>query len=361
MYLKTLEITNFRCHSKKKIDFSKGINILLGQNAVGKTSIVEAISYLSIGKSHKTNLDTEIIKFKKDYSIIKGCFSNENINTEVLVSITSEGKRIKRDQKTLKSISEHIGYINQVVFSPEDIAVISKTPSERRRFLDISISQIDKNYMVSLSNYKKLLKQRNELLKNQDVENCVDKVLLSVITTQLSKYAKEVINKRQNFLNELEKYINYSGMTISGQIESFKIKYIPNVDCENIDKKYKDRESYDIFQKTTSVGPHRDDFYIEKDEKNIAVYGSQGQIRTAALSLKIGLSKYYKDKDIEIIVILDDVFSELDKTRQNKLINLVEDASQVFITTTSINELDQEIIEKSNIIKMERESEINER
>ena len=354
MHLKSIKLTNFRCHKATKLDFHKGVNILLGKNAVGKTSVVEAISYLSVGKSHKTNTDQEIIQFNSSYTMIDALLEQEGGNTNLFVAITPEGKRIKRDGKVLKTISEHVGFLNSVVFSPEDVSLLVKSPSERRRFLDVGISQIDKEYLIKLSNYKKLLKQRNELLKMQEVENFVDKTLLQVITNELAKQAQGIIKKREQFIGELNSYVLEAGKKVSNGNEDFKIIYIPNSRSEELNKRYEERLNYDLFQKTTSVGPHRDDFMIVESDKNIATYGSQGQIRTAALSLKLGLSEYYASKGIEMIVILDDVFSELDKTRQNKLLETLKDNNQVFITTTSIDDIDELLIRNSNIIMVEK-------
>lgn len=354
MYLKSIKLTNFRCHKATKFDFHKGVNILLGKNAVGKTSVVEAICYLSVGKSHKTNNDQETIEFNSDYSMIDALLEQEGRHTSIFVAITPEGKRIKRDGKVIKTISEHVGFLNSVVFSPEDVSLLVNSPSERRKFLDVGISQIDKEYLINLSNYKKLLKQRNELLKMQEVENFVDKTLLQVITNELAKQAQSIIKKRGQFIDELNSYVFEAGKRVSNGNEGFEIIYVPNSRSEELIKRYEERLNYDLFQKTTSVGPHRDDFMIVESNKNIATYGSQGQIRTAALSLKLGLSEYYTSKGIEMIVILDDVFSELDEIRQNKLVEALKNNNQVFITTTSIDDIDELLIRNSNIIMVEK-------
>lgn len=350
MYLKKLRISNFRCHKAKNVEFSKGVNIILGKNAVGKTSLVEAISYLSVGKSHKTNKDEEVITLKTEYSLIFGTVFDGKTEKEIFVGITKDGKRIKRDDKPLKSISEHIGFFNEVVFSPEDIPLLTGSPAERRRFLDLSVSQIDKNYMNSLANYKKLLKQRNEILKNPEVEKYVENSLVKIITSELIKYAKDIVRKRKEFIDELSPFVKEAGNKISEGNEEFYLQYNPNTAEDELEKKFQDRLNFDVFQKTTTSGPHRDDFFIEENDKNVAIYGSQGQIRTAALSLKLGLSNYYKSKNVETVIVLDDVFSELDKSRQNNLIGLLENNTQVFITTTSIEELDEKVKKDSNII-----------
>lgn len=352
MYLKCIKLSNFRCHKTADFNFSKGINIILGKNAVGKTSVVEAISYLSIGKSHKTSDDTSVIRINENYALVDGIVFDDENRYEVFVGISKAGKKIKRDGKDLKSISEHVGFLNEVVFSPEDVALLVKSPADRRRFLDISISQIDKNYLLSLSKYKRLLKERNELLKKENVENSVDKSLLHVLTEEVIKYGREVISKREKFLKELSPFVSEAGYAISNGEESLEIEYLPNCKSQNLDDRFQERLKYDIFQKTSTVGPHRDDFVVNGNGQNIALYGSQGQIRTAALSLKIGLSNYYVSKGRDVIVILDDVFSELDHERQNKLVEKLGKTSQVFITTTSISELENKVLMKSNIIKI---------
>lgn len=354
MFLKKLNLENFRCHASYSGAFSPNINVIVGNNAVGKTSIVESIYFIGLGRSYKTNIDSDVIKYNCDYAIVKGEFEKIGGNDDVTVGITPNGKKIKKNETTIKSISNYVGYVNVVNFCPEDVEIVVGSPQERRKFLDIAISQMDKTYLNSLSNYKKILKQRNEMLKLMNEGKTVDNSLLSIIDDELVRYGSEVILKRKNFIDEFCSYVSTESMFISDGDEKVELKYYPNTTIESFKNNLKSRQKYDVFTKKTSIGPHRDEVLIINGGKNVAQFGSQGQIRTAALSIKIGLSHFFIDRNRNVIIILDDVFSELDKNRQNKLIQTLKNKCQVFITTTSINEINDDLIKESKIINLER-------
>lgn len=357
MYIKSVYLEQFRCHNTYEAKFSEGINIIIGSNAAGKTSVVEGIHYLGIGKSHKTNNDNEVIKKGCSYSVVKGKIDKKPNEMEITVGITEKGKKIKRNELTLKSISEHIGLLNVVVFSPDDIKILKGSPQDRRHFIDSSLSQIDKVYLSSLQTYKRLLKERNEMIKQYKETNRMNQQLFDVISNELVKIGKTVIQKRETFISLLERYVLRQGEIISNNKEHLSIEYLPNTTVDNYEKDMKLKYGNDLLQKTTTTGPHRDDFVIKDGETNLAIFGSQGQIRTATLSLKLGLAKLLTRMNKFVAIVLDDVFSELDGDRQNNLIRSLDVSNQVFITTTSISDLSKELKEISNIIELNKGSE----
>lgn len=354
-YLKELSLNNFRCYKHKKITFKNKINILVGKNATGKTSLVEAI-YVLIGcKSHRAKSDSEIIMKNTDYYLVKGEFCDD-VDTNIMVSSSKEGKKVIKDNKGFSSLSDYIGLYGAVMFCPEDLMLITKDPATRRRFLDQSISQFNKTYLESLIKYKKLLKQRNELLKNYD--SSVQKAaMLNVYTQALINEATIIINERQKFIENLNPFFDKAVKVISSGEESAKIIYSPNCTIEKLASSFADRQNYDIITKTTSTGPHRDDFNVYLNDMDGGIYCSQGQQKTLALAIKLGLAEMLRRINPKMIIILDDVFGELDENRQNELLKLFDLDNQIFITTTSIDNLDNRIISESNVVEINKDGE----
>ncbi|HHW99929.1 MAG TPA: DNA replication/repair protein RecF [Acholeplasmataceae bacterium] len=357
IYLKELKLTNFRCFSNLDLKFSDKVNILVGNNAVGKTSIVEAVHCLGILKSHRTNNDQQLIKVGSDYGVVKGKFKESEKTNEIIFSITSKGKKIVFNNKAYNNLSEYIGYLSVVMFCPEDMELVKGSPSARRKFLDSNISQINSLYLQSSINYRKILKERNEVLKQIAEEVSKDYNLLDVYTKTLVKEAKNIIKARNEFINLINPHIEKIAKVISNDKELVKLKYMPSVEYEKIEEVFKTNLKNDLFYKTTTKGPHRDDFEIELNGVNIANFGSQGQQRTAVLALKLALAEVISKNNSNLIVILDDVFSELDLNRQNQIISLLNNSKQIFITTTSVENLSEKILNDSFVIHVNKESE----
>lgn len=355
IYIKKLKLYNFRCFSKFEIGFTNKINILVGNNAVGKTSIVEAIHCLGVAKSHRTNNDQHMIKKDNEYAIIKGNFEDLNRNEEISLSITDKGKKIVFNNKPYSNLSDYIGYLNVVMFCPEDMDLVKGSPGNRRRFLDSNISQMDSLYLRSSINYRKILKERNELLKQLSESEDKDYNLLKVYTQGLISEAKNIVNIRKTFINELNQYIIENTKAISAGLEEAKIEYMPSVEVYDIEKVFKDNLKNDLFYKTTTKGPHRDDFVINLNNENVSQYGSQGQQRTSVLAIKLALAELINKKNKNLIIILDDVFSELDLNRQNEIINLLSDSNQIFITTTSVDNLSTKVMNNSLLLTIDKE------
>lgn len=349
-----VKLSNFRCYKSFSQQFSPHINIVIGENAVGKTSLIESVYALGVTKSHKASSDLEMIRHDSDFCFVKGTFFDEKKN-EVCLSITEKGKQIVKNEKKIKHISEYLGYFYVVMFCPEDLELIKGAPSVRRRFLDVNIGQINHQYLESLIKYKKILKQRNQVLKDLSEKSPKYNMnMLKVITEQLIIEAKTIISERKKFIEKINKYFSFQTSAISSGNEKTVIEYYPNCEEDNLEKVFVEKEKLDLLTKTTNCGPHRDDFAIFFNG-NGSEYASQGQQRTFALALKLSLVDVIKEKSNRIIVILDDVFGELDLQRQKELIKLLEMDYQIFITTTSIDSLDDEILKTSKIIKIDKD------
>ena len=352
LYLKNIELKNFRCHESFKIDLSKNINILIGKNATGKTSILESIYYLCLCKSFKTSDDKSLIKKGEDYFSIKADLMENDKNYKIISCFfKDQGKKVNVNDVIYKSLSKFYGLFNVVCFFPDDLKLIKGEPRLKRRFLDIYIGQSDKKYLKNLSDYNKILKERNEILKKFDgFYN--DEALLNIYTNQLVIIGKEIIRKRKEFLAELEPYVNNMIMKISSGQEKVSIIYNMNVEGEKFESEIKKTLNVDKTCKKTTVGPHKDDIVFDLNGLDASVYASQGQQRTIALSLKLGLANLIKDKKGKVLVLLDDVFGELDYDRQAAVLMTVDKDTQVIITTTTLNNIKEEIYKQSNVITL---------
>ena len=342
MFIKNLKLKNYRNYSFLDLDLVNGINIIYGNNAQGKTNILEAIYMSSTTKSYKQSKDKEIIKFGEEEAHIKSTYiKNEKQNTIDIHLKTNKNKGIAVNGKKINKISDFFGLINVIIFAPENLYIIKEGPFLRRKFLDYYISQIDKIYINNLSNYNKILNQRNILLKQiyYNKNNIND---LDIWDKQLALYGNEIIKKRQEIINELNKEIYDKHLFISSNKEKLITEYEKNINEENFYKELCENREKDIKYQTTQIGPHRDDIKFIINDVDIRKYGSQGQQRTAALSLKLAeLSSIKKIKKENPILLLDDVFSELDLVRQQLLVDYLKDI-QVVITVTGIT---KELIE----------------
>lgn len=347
-----IDLNNFRCYEKSSFSFEKGINIIVGNNATGKTSLVEAIYLLGMCKSFRTSTDNDLVRNNETYYCVSGNVES-NFNHNIVISYSSEGKKISKDGEIFKSLSDYLGEIIIVSFTPDDLKLIKGEPKHRRRFLDINLGQINKKYLNILMNYNKTLKERNEYLKSIDLSSESNNFeLLSILDGLLIKYGKEIISLRRKFIEDLNQYIEENVLKITFSKETGKIVYHPNVSEDEFEKTLKSKHNYDLITKTTSCGPHRDDFVVLINGFNAQTYGSQGQQRTLSLGIKLGLADLIRSNEKDIIVILDDVFGELDENRQKDLIKLLGEKSQTFITTTNISQIDKKVLEKANIIQL---------
>lgn len=338
MIIKSLELKNYRNYKDLLIEFSEGTNILYGNNAQGKTNILEAIYVCATTKSHRGSKDREIINFNMDDAHV--CMKVERRN--VIHKIDMHLKRSKTkgaaiDGLVVKKSSELFGVVNVVFFSPEDLGIIKNGPSERRRFIDLELCQLNKIYLHNLTNYNKVVNQRNNLLR-QLAFNGALKDTLDVWDMQMAGYGQKVIAARREFISELGRLIGPIHDKLSGHKEQLRLVYEPSVEEEDFEKVLASKRDNDIRLKTSGVGPHRDDINFIVNGIDIRKFGSQGQQRTAALSLKLAEIELVKRKINDTpVLLLDDVLSELDSFRQNYLLESIQDI-QTVITCTGLDE-----------------------
>ena len=338
MIIKSIELADYRNYDFLAMEFEKGTNILYGDNAQGKTNILEAIYVAATTKSHKSSKDREIINFDKEEAHIRVYMEKDNVENRIDMHLRkSKSKGIAIDGQKIKKAADLIGLCNVIFFSPEDLGIIKNGPAERRRFVDMELCQLDKFYLYNLNNYNKIVNQRNKLLKDMYM-NMDLKETLNIWDMQLVSYGSKIIERRKLFVEQLNEIIYDIHMKLSGGREELKIQYEPDVEIADFEKKMKASQDRDIKAKITSVGPHRDDFSFMIGDVDIRKFGSQGQQRTAALSLKLAEIELEKKitKDTPVL-LLDDVLSELDSNRQNYLLNSIGDI-QTIITCTGLEE-----------------------
>lgn len=338
MIIKSLELENFRNYGTLSINFDSGTNILYGDNAQGKTNILEAIYLSATTKSHKGSKDRDIIHFDADEAHIRTYVVKDGLENRVDMHLRkNKSKGIAINGQKIKKAAELLGLLNVVFFSPEDLAIIKNGPSERRRFVDMELCQLDSLYLNDLNNYNKIVNQRNKLLKELPFNPGL-KDTLFVWDSQLVSYGSKLIDRRKAFIGQLNEIIYEIHTKLSGGKEELQIVYEPDVLPEDFEKKLESGQERDIRLKQTSTGPHRDDFSFMVGDIDIRKFGSQGQQRTAALSLKLSEIELVKKitRDTPLL-LLDDVLSELDSNRQNYLLNSIGDI-QTIITCTGLEE-----------------------
>lgn len=352
MIIKSIQLENFRNYETLSLEFEKGTNILYGDNAQGKTNVLEAIFLSATTKSHKGSKDKEVILFGKEESHIRTYLDKDGMEYKIDMHLRkNKSKGIAINSSQLKKAAQLLGLLNVVFFSPEDLSIIKNGPSERRRFVDMELCQIDKYYLYDLNQYVKILNQRNKLLKdcymNRDLESS-----LSVWDMQLVTYGKKIIKRREEFVSQLNEIIESIHKSLSGEKENIKIVYEPDSSFDEFENKLMSSKDKDMRMKSTTVGPHRDDFCFLINGIDIRKYGSQGQQRTAALSLKLSeieiMKKVTGDNPV---LLLDDVLSELDSNRQNYLLNSIGDI-QTIITCTGLDEFINHRLEIDKIFKV---------
>ena len=336
MYIKELSLQSFRSYDTLNIALDQGINILRGDNAQGKTNILESIYLCATARSHRTHKEKEIIKWGNESAHVQLSVRKKYMEDTIDFHLSQKTKSALVNKMPIAKLGELFGVLNIVMFSPEDLQLIKNSPKERRRFIDIELCQIDKLYYYALRQYHKVLKQRNLSLKQFYKQK--DDSMLDVWDMQLEEYAKTVIEKRAEFIKELNQLAGEIHRDISGKKEELEIVYMPSVESlEFMDKMRKYREK-DILYQTTSIGPHRDDLRFMINDMDVKTYGSQGQQRTVVLSMKLAelkiMKKYIGE---EPILLLDDVLSELDDKRQTDLFKYTENI-QTLITCTGIEQ-----------------------
>ena len=320
------------------LGFDKSTNIFYGDNAQGKTNILEAVYLSGTTKSHRGTKDKDMIQFGANESHIETIVEKNGIKYQIDMHLKKNSpKGIAINKIPIRKASELFGIINIVFFSPEDLNIIKNGPGERRRFIDLELSQLDKVYLNNLSNYNRIVNQRNHLLKEIDYNKGALETL-DIWDIQLIQYGNQIIERRQKFIEEISKIISNIHKKLTGNREDIKIVYEPSNGALSFEQALLKNKEKDLRIKSTSVGPHRDDIAFLVSDIDIRKYGSQGQQRTAALSLKLSEIELVKQSIHDTpVLLLDDVLSELDKHRQNYLLDSIHDI-QTLITCTGVDE-----------------------
>lgn len=333
MRILQMELNRFRNYKQEHISFDDGVNIFFGNNGEGKTNILEAIYMLSLGRSFRTNKDKDMIELDSETCYVRAMVENNAREYKIEYRIDSRSKKaIKINGIPISKITELLGIINVVIFSPEDLGLVKDGPKERRNFIDRELSQLRPRYYILLNNYYKSLLQRNNLLKSKDP----DEVLMDVYDHQLAANGLEIINYRREFIGKIAEIAKSNHSKISGQKENLSVLYEQSIKVDTVEdylKELKESREKDIFRKTTTKGIHRDDLDIRINGIDLRSFGSQGQKRSAAISLKLSEIQLVKELKGEYpIVLLDDIFSELDIHRQQMLLESIKH-TQTFVTT----------------------------
>ena len=337
------------------------MNIFIGNNAQGKTNILESIVILALTKSHRIGISPNIIKFGKKKAKINGVVRKDKIINKLGVEITENNKKLMINLDEIKKVSNYISTLNVIVFTPDDLDIIKGSPSIRRNLLNIELSQISKVYLNTYNEYNKLLKTRNEYLKLLLSNSIADKKYLDVITDKLIDKAIIIYKKRKEFIDKINESINDNYESITND-KNLSIKYIPNIDIDKFDdesiskvlkNKYESRYQKELNYGMTLYGPHRDDFEFILNEENLKYFGSQGQQKTAIISFKLAEIPIFEEYcNTKPILLLDDIFSELDVKKINKLLKLISNDIQTIVTTTDLRRINKKYLEKAIIYKV---------
>lgn len=352
MIIKSIELQNFRNYEDLNISFDEGTNIFYGDNAQGKTNILEAAYLSGTTKSYKCSKDKEMIRFGEQESHIRTVVVKKDKEYQIDMHLkNNRSKGIAINKVPIKKASELFGILNMVFFSPEDLNIIKNGPAERRRFLDSELCQLDKIYLSDLTTYNKILNQRNKLLKDMVYRPDL-KDTLPVWDMQLVETGRKIIRRRKQFVDELNEIVHDIHYRISGEKEDLLLQYEPSIEDIFFEDELSRVKERDMRQCMTSVGPHRDDLLFSIREVDIRKFGSQGQQRTSALSLKLSEIELVKRSIHDTpVLLLDDVLSELDSNRQNYLLNSIHD-TQTLITCTGLDEFVKNRFQINKIFKV---------
>lgn len=359
MFLRNLSLHHYRNYDAMSLSFEGPIHLFIGNNAQGKTNVLESIYVLALAKSHRTSRDKEIIAWNADYATIRSEVERRYGSVRLEIQLTSKGKRAKINGIEQQKLSEYIGALNVVMFAPEDLSIVKGAPTQRRRFIDMEIGQVSPTYLYYLSNYNKVLAQRNQLLKDLALKKSYSLEMLPIWNTQLADLAVKLLKKRFDFIQKLEMWAQeiHTGITAGKERLSILYGNTSPVTAEMNGDDARDAmlAAYDeVFERekmrgSTLLGPHRDDFSLKVNDIDVQTFGSQGQQRTSALSLKLAEIQLIKEEVGEYpILLLDDVLSELDEHRQTLLLETIQDKVQTFVSTTGVEGLKHQVLQQAS-------------
>ncbi|MBR3198736.1 MAG: DNA replication/repair protein RecF [Bacilli bacterium] len=368
MILKNIKIINFRNYKKLELALNEKVNIIYGHNGAGKTNILESIYFLALTKSHRTHLDSTLIKNEEEKAVIKGTLQKEiSYNLEIILN--ENKKTVKIDNKKEGKISSYIEKMNVIIFSSEDLELIKGSPKERRKYIDLQLSQLSSNYYNVLNDYEKLIKIRNEELKKMNNHEHTDLNYFNILNDYIINKSVFIYQMRKKYIEKLNEISPKIFEEISG-LKKFNIKYKPSIEIDIFDKdKIKERLKKELIEnlekevsaKMTLYGPHRDDFEFCIGIDNLKEFGSQGQQKMAVIALKLSEIEIFNNyKNTSPIILLDDVFSDLDSIKKNNLLKHINKKMQVIITTTDLENIDKRLLKKAKLINIEKGKIINE-
>ena len=362
MILKNIKLKNFRNYSALKLDLSEKINIIYGHNGEGKTNILESIYFLALTKSHRSYLDNNLIKTGEESATVKGTLQKD-ISYKLEVSLNNNKKQTKIDNKIEHKISTYIEKMNVIIFSSEDLDLIKGSPSERRKYINVELSQLSSNYYTVLNDYEKLIKIRNESLKQMNNHEKVDLNYFNILTDYIINKSVFIYQMRNKYIEKINNISPKIFEEISG-IKKFNIKYKPSIELkeytnekikEVLEKEFKENLEKEILAKKTLYGPHRDDFEFCKENDSLKEFGSQGQQKMAVIALKLSEIEVFSNyKKTNPIILLDDVFSDLDSLKKNNLLKYINKDMQVIITTTDLESIDKKLLKTAKLIHIEK-------
>lgn len=361
MKISQLQLKNYRNYSDLDINLSSGLNIFIGNNAQGKSNILESVFVLALTKSYMNVKDQYLIKNGEDFALIKAKCLSGTLENQLEVILTRNSKKLKVNQCEMKKYSDYISKIKVLIFSPYNVNFVKDGPSVRRKAVNMVISQFSNNYIKLLQNYNVVLKKRNQFLKSIDYFKEYNRFYFETLTDRFCSLAVDIIFERYQFVAKVNQFLSHIYYEITGY-DNLVFKYITNVEFNDNKTRMLDNfklKLCSMFERekvcgVTLIGPHRDDFSFLLDSKDLSIFGSQGQIRSSILSLKLSELLMFKEKDGEYpILLLDDIFSELDIEKRNKLVKYILDDVQTIITTTDIEMIDQSLVNKAKIFVVE--------
>lgn len=365
MHIEQLELKNYRNYTDLTVSFEHKINVIIGENAQGKTNLMEAIYVLAFTRSYRTPRERECILWGEEFARIRGRIQKRDRTFPLEMVLSKRGKKAKINHLEQQRLSDYVGAMNVVMFAPEDLTLVKGSPQIRRRFIDMELGQMQPSYIYHLSQYQKVLKQRNHLLKKMQRKQASDPVVLDILTDQLVDHAATVLERRFQFIDQLSASAKPIHLAISRDLEELRMAYEATIEVSEEASKEKIEDIYkeafakirqkEIERGTTLIGPHRDDLLFYINDRNVQVYGSQGQQRTTALSVKLAEIELIKQEIGEYpILLLDDVLSELDDYRQSLLLSTIQGKVQTFVTTTSVDGIHHETLKEAAIFKVEQ-------
>lgn len=365
MVISQIVLKNYRNYENVKLKFNRGINIIIGDNAQGKTNILESIYFLSVTKSYRTSDDFILINQNKEIAKISARIKDNTIPKTLEITINKRNKALFLNKTQIKKVSDFIGILNVVMMAPEDVNIIKGSPSDRRSLFNIELSKLSKEYILKYNEYNKLLKMRNDYLKLLMTNSIADSRYLEVINEKIIERAVYIYKERKKLIDDVNNYLSEIYKDISG-IQALNIQYIPNFEIseytdevlrKSLKHQYYKYNKKEILLGLTLYGPHRDDFEFRLGDKNIKYFGSQGQQKLAMISLKIAILEVFKSRTGKIpLLLLDDIFSELDRKKKNKLIDYINNCDQVIITTTDIRDINRKKIRNGKIFEIKNKN-----